>query len=88
VIRTETPTTELLNDALIQRLVEDAGRIAKHFVGVPHDEWAPALVEILGTAKRGLDFLPPEIAQLVSEQFVAAIAGHALELEATHRRLQ
>ena len=78
----------LLNDALIEQLIQDADTIAKHFVGVPHDEWAPALVEILGTARRGLDFLPSEIAQLISEQFVAAIAGHALELEATHRRLQ
>jgi hypothetical protein len=84
---TDAPSA-LLNDELIERLAQDAGRIAKFFVGVPRDEWAPALVEILGTARKGLDFLPPEIAQLVSEQFVAAIAGHALELEATHRRLQ
>jgi hypothetical protein len=72
----------LLNDALKEQLVADAGKIAKYFAGVPHDQWAPALAEILGTARKGLDFLPPEIAQLVSEQFVAAIAGRALDLEA------
>jgi hypothetical protein len=78
----------LLNDALIEQLVADAGKIAKYFAGVPHDEWAPALVAILETARNGLDFLPPEIAQLVSEQFVAAIAGHALELESQKGTMQ
>jgi hypothetical protein len=73
----------MLNDELIERLMRDAAIVARHFVGVPRDEALLGLAGVRDEAKKALlEFMPEEIATLVSDHFVHAVAGHAAELEA------
>jgi hypothetical protein len=76
---------ELLNGALIERLIGDAAKLALHFVGAPRSDMLLALGEIRGIAEANLSFLPPEIARSVAQAYVFAIASRAAELESVEK---
>jgi hypothetical protein len=73
----------MLSDELIDRLVADAAKIARHFVGVPREEALIGLAGVRDEALKALrEFMPDEIATLVSEAFVYGVASHAAEIDA------
>jgi hypothetical protein len=77
----------MLSDQLIERLVADAATIALYFVGVPREEALLGLAAVRDDAKKALlEFMPDEIATLVSEAFITGVAGHAAELEAAGQK--
>ncbi len=73
----------MLSDELIARLVTDAAKIARHFVGVNGDDRLLGLAGVRDEALKALlTFMPDDIAQLISNTFVCAVDEHAKELEA------
>jgi hypothetical protein len=73
-----------LDDPLIDALVNLAAQLARAVVGMPREQMLASLFDVREELKAELHWLPPDVAQFVSELLVTTVVNRRAELERMH----